>query len=403
MNVIGYAALMTLWLGGGMTGKEALDALNKYRNDLQQEAIKARDANLMSQVAEKVAAKANELIGDMDPASVDAKESLDWSMVFASAKRQKDALFLAQRYLETKPTGHRLFECQAQILTCAAQVPDAVVLKRVLLEAKPQDAIQSVNLANSTAYIYLDIIEKNEGKQSALDVLGTVEKNLVWTGLANDKQKPMVEAAQIAMIDSRRGLLTGLGRKSEAITELKAFRATMPADSQNIRRVDAMIVQGELLEATAPAINFTASIGEFKSLESLKGKLVLVDFFAHWCGPCIRSFPDLVRMKEELGAKGLEIVGVTRYYGYYKRENAEKRDMAPDVEFGKMKEFMAEHNISWPVLYTEKTPYEAYGVTGIPHVAVVGRDGKVKHTKIGYSPEGMASFRAMVEKLLTEN
>ena len=111
MNVIGYAALMTLWLGGGMTGKEALDALNKYRNDLQQEAIKARDANLMSQVAEKVAAKANELIGDMDPASVDAKESLDWSMVFASTGYSEKWYFFFHAFAPI-----RFFEFLAGIL-----------------------------------------------------------------------------------------------------------------------------------------------------------------------------------------------------------------------------------------------------------------------------------------------
>ncbi|MBV6458798.1 MAG: Thiol-disulfide oxidoreductase ResA [Fimbriimonadaceae bacterium] len=402
LNMLSLALVAGLWIPGGMSGKEALDSLNKYRTELQQEAMKTRDTAALSAIGDKVSAKANELIGELAPAKIEAAESLDWSKVFAAAKRHKDALFLASRYLETNPTNSDLYLAHTQVMSCAAMVPDAAALKKSLSVIKPSSPTESMSLANMTAYQYLEVIEKAEGKKAALDLLTSVESRMMWSGLVDAKQQPMIESSQIALAGARKDLLMGLGRRDEAIAGLKKFKATLNPESTNVRRVDAMIVQGELLEAAAPTIPFTKTIGEFTSLESLKGKVVLVDFFAHWCGPCIRSFPELVEMKNEWGSKGLEVVGVTRYYGYYKRENAEKRDMAQDVEFGKMKEFMAEHKMTWPVIYTDKAPYDSYGVTGIPHVAVIGRDGKVKHVKIGYSPDGMAEFKALVGKLLEE-
>ena len=50
--------------------------------------------------------------------------------------------------------------------------------------------------------------------------------------------------------------------------------------------------------------------------ESLKGKVVLIDFWAMWCGPCIATFPHLREWREEFGEQGFEIVGVTQYYNF---------------------------------------------------------------------------------------
>ena len=55
---------------------------------------------------------------------------------------------------------------------------------------------------------------------------------------------------------------------------------------------------------------------------------------------------DAVRLQSDM-----EIVGVTTYYGYYKKENTEKRDMARDAEFGKMADFIKEYDSIWSVAY----------------------------------------------------
>jgi hypothetical protein len=92
---------------------------------------------------------------------------------------------------------------------------------------------------------------------------------------------------------------------------------------------------------------------------------------------------------------------VTTYYGYYGTENREKRDMARDAEFARMQDdFYKKHSLPWPTVFGERSNMEGYGVSGIPHITVIGRDGKVHSYKIGYSPESFAEFRKDIEKLI---
>lgn len=153
-----------------------------------------------------------------------------------------------------------------------------------------------------------------------------------------------------------------------------------------------------MVGTSAPALTSERGYGEFPGLEGLKGKVVLIDFFAHWCGPCKAAFPSMVEMYKDLKSKGLEIVGFTTYYGYYGTE----RNISKDDEFAKMKDFMAEHKMTWPVVYGERSNFENYGVTGIPHVALLDKDGNVSHIKIGYSEAGMKELRKKIEQLLAD-
>ena len=91
---------------------------------------------------------------------------------------------------------------------------------------------------------------------------------------------------------------------------------------------------------------------------------------------------------------------MTTYYGYYRKENVEKRDMAKDVEFAKMGEFIAEYKLPWPVVYGERANFEAYGISGIPTTVVIGRDGTVHKLHVGYSKESFKAFRDEIERLL---
>ena len=99
-------------------------------------------------------------------------------------------------------------------------------------------------------------------------------------------------------------------------------------------------------------------------LKSLSGKIVLVDFWATWCGPCVAEIPNMLEQYEKYHAKGFEVVGISL------DEDKEKVDA-----------FIAEHKIPWPIIYAGKgwqdPTAQFYGISGIPQLILIGRDGNV--------------------------
>jgi thiol-disulfide isomerase/thioredoxin len=98
--------------------------------------------------------------------------------------------------------------------------------------------------------------------------------------------------------------------------------------------------------------------------KSLAGKVVLVDFWATWCGPCVAEIPNMLEQYEKYHAKGFEVVGISL------DEDKEKVDA-----------FIDENKIPWPIIYAGKgwqdPTAQFYGISGIPQLILIGRDGKV--------------------------
>src|SRR5262249_16210105 len=121
----------------------------------------------------------------------------------------------------------------------------------------------------------------------------------------------------------------------------------------------------------------------------LKGKVVLLDFWAVWCGPCIATFPHLREWNEKYGDKGLVIIGLTSYYKWRWEEEGKKASHSADEvkhsdEPAMLVKFAESHNLKHRfAIAADDSLSEYYGVSGIPHVVVIDQQGKIRLMRVG--------------------
>jgi cytochrome c biogenesis protein CcmG, thiol:disulfide interchange protein DsbE len=135
---------------------------------------------------------------------------------------------------------------------------------------------------------------------------------------------------------------------------------------------------------SAPNFALPNAQGSVVALESLRGKVVYVDFWASWCGPCRRSFPWMNDMQQKYGGKGLAIVAVNVDK---KRADAEK--------------FLAQLPASFPVLFDEAgTAPGAFGVKGMPSSYLIDARGNVVFVERGFLDVNRADLEDRIKSLL---
>jgi peroxiredoxin len=114
----------------------------------------------------------------------------------------------------------------------------------------------------------------------------------------------------------------------------------------------------------APDIDLPQTDGVNLKLSSLKGKIVLIDFWASWCGPCMRDMPDVKRIYDRFKAKGFEIYGVSL-----------------DRDRNSWTYAINSQGLAWKhvsdLKYWSCAPAKVYKVSGIPYTVLVGKDGKI--------------------------
>jgi thiol-disulfide isomerase/thioredoxin len=420
---------------GQASPKDVLKSINEYRAQVLKEARESGKPISLAVLNDRLKAKAEEAIKGVDPSNVDAKDAYDWAQIFSMAGRHKEVCDLCHKFLTSSPTPEAKYAAQMLMMNSCNTLGESEMLTMTLKDIVPVNAATGRSLMSMTANLYADTIAKGQGVDEAIKVLDSIAAKLpaedhkanaqkmLDAAKQREAQNPPATApksdaerladfeassrstevaARFAIVDKKFELLNSAGKAAEAKTMLKSFAAGVDPKLPAARTILATVKRMDMVSAPAVALNVERTYGDFKGLSALKGKVVLIDFFAHWCGPCKASYPEMRKMFDELNPKGLEIVGVTTYYGYYGQENVAKRDMPKDTEFAKMADFIKEFNIAWPVVYGDRTNFEAYGVTGIPQVTVIDRKGNIHSFDIGYSPALFKKFREEIEKLIAE-
>lgn len=149
------------------------------------------------------------------------------------------------------------------------------------------------------------------------------------------------------------------------------------------RRSGSGVASSISKSAVAPDFTLESLDGQSLRLSDLRGKAVLLNFWATWCGPCKIEMPWFVELQKQYGPEGLQIVGVAM-------DDSSKEDIA---------KFAKEMGVNYPVLLGKEAVGDEYGgVPALPESFFIGRDGKIVDKIFGL--KGKAEIEDSIKKAL---
>ncbi len=159
-----------------------------------------------------------------------------------------------------------------------------------------------------------------------------------------------------------------------------SFAWTPPPDAKDLSSLQKKESATELEGQPAPDFTLTNLQGQAVSLGDLKGQVVVLDFWATWCPPCIRSLPELNRLSQEQ-IQGVQVFAV---------------NLQEDKQ--KVQSFLQGKGLSMPVLLDEQGDVaEQFNVSAIPQTVVIGKDGTVRKVFVGAAPDTYQQVRAEIQ------
>jgi tetratricopeptide (TPR) repeat protein len=155
------------------------------------------------------------------------------------------------------------------------------------------------------------------------------------------------------------------GKEEEGVGALKTYLQLDP-NGNEASQARAVVANTKMVDArVAPTFAFKSNTGEDLSLEKLRGKIVLLEFWASWCGPCRVELPEIKNIWKKYGGDQFIIVGI----------NLDSNRPAFDA-------FMKEAGMTWPQYYDglgwSNKISQLYGVYAIPHSVLIDQDGVIK-------------------------
>lgn len=151
---------------------------------------------------------------------------------------------------------------------------------------------------------------------------------------------------------------SNVNKKSKNISNIEK-------DLDDVKKLDEILNK---IWGNAPDFELSDIYGNSFKLSNLKGKVIILDFFATWCPPCVAEIPGFNSLVDEYKSKGLEIVGVSL-----------------DDKVSTVKDFAENKNMKYHLIMgNEKIVKDYGGITGIPTTFIIDKNGNIVNKHIGY-------------------
>ena len=140
------------------------------------------------------------------------------------------------------------------------------------------------------------------------------------------------------------------------------------------------------IQGKAPNFTLKSNTGKNIKLSELRGQVVLLNFWASWCGPCRQEMPLLEKLQKRYSALGFTVLGV----------NVEE-------DSSKAKSLLKDIPVSFPILFDmQNTVSKQYNVSAMPSTVMIDRNGNMRYLHKGYKPGDEAQYKKWVKPLVKE-